>query len=205
MQVSRRNFIVGSAVAAAGLGLYSLKPKTPASIKAGPALKPKTLAKKIKYNDYSDLWREKWKWDKIVKGTHTRANCGDACSWDVYVRDGIAWREEQNAIYEPHRADVPDMNPRGCQKGACYTTLQVSESRLKYPLKRVGERGEGKWKRISWDEALNDICDKLIDVAVDQGTESIIFDDGTTNGGFGPETAGDVRFTEAMNCTQMDS
>ena len=123
MQVTRRNFIVGSAVAAAGIGLYSLKPKTPASVKAGPALKPKTLAKKIQYNDYSDIWREKWKWDKVVKGTHTRANCGDACSWDVYVRDGIAWREEQNAIYEPHRADVPDMNPRGCQKGACYTTL----------------------------------------------------------------------------------
>jgi len=206
MQLSRRSFIVGTAGAAAvGFGLYSLRPKTPAKVQSGPALKPKTPAKKIRYNDYSDIWREKWKWDKVVKGTHTRANCGDACSWDVYVRDGIAWREEQNAIYEPHRADVPDMNPRGCQKGACYTTLQLSESRLKYPLKRVGERGEGKWKRITWDEALLDISDKLIDIAVEQGTESIIFDDGTTNGGFGPETAGDVRFSDALQCTKMDS
>ncbi len=205
MQLTRRHFILGTTAAAVGLGLYSLKPKTPAKVKAGPALKPRTLAKKIRYNDYSDIWREKWKWDKVVKGTHTRANCGDACSWDVYVKDGIAWREEQNAIYEPHRPDVPDMNPRGCQKGACYTTLQLSEARVKYPLKRAGERGEGKWKRLSWDQAVNEIADKLIDAAVAQGTESIIFDDGTTNAGYGPETVGDVFFAKGLECTLMDS
>ena len=164
MQISRRSFIVGTAGAAAvGFGLYSLRPSS--SSRASPSYfpKPGIPAKKIKYNDYSDIWREKWKWDKVVKGTHTRANCIAACSWDVYVKDGIAWREEQAAIYEPHRPDVPDFNPRGCQKGACYTTLQISDARIKYPLKRVGERGEGKWKRITWDEALTEIADKLID------------------------------------------
>ncbi len=206
MHVSRRHFLAGAGVVAAGgLVFHNLRPKTPGAILPGPPPAPKTAARSIRYDDYSDIWREKWTWDKVVKGTHTRANCCDACSWDVYVRDGIAWREEQNAIYEPHRADVPDMNPRGCQKGACYTTLQLAESRIKYPLKRVGERGEGKWKRVSWDEALQDIADQLIDIAVEDGTESIVFDDGTTNGGFGPESHGDARFRDAMNCTAIDS
>ena len=205
MQVSRRNFIIGSTVAVAGVGLYSLRNKGYEPAAPRPADKPGVPAKKIRYNDYSDIWREKWQWDRVVKGTHTRANCIGACSWDVYVKDGIAWREEQAAIYEPHRPDVPDFNPRGCQKGACYTHLQVNESRIKYPLKRVGERGEGKWKRISWDEALTEIADKLIDAAIAEGTESIIFDDGTTNAGYGPETAGDVRFATAMETTKIDS
>ena len=75
------------------------------------------------------------------------------------MKDGIVWREEQNAIYEPSEPGVPDFNPRGCQKGACYTTCMYEPSRLLHPLKRVGERGSGKWKRISWDEALGEIAD----------------------------------------------
>lgn len=202
MRLSRRQFIATTAVAAAGAGLYSLRPKKPA---AYPGAKASDVpAKKIKYNDYSDIWREKWKWDRVAKGTHTRANCVAACSWDVYVRDGIAWREEQATIYEPHRPDVPDFNPRGCQKGACYTALQLSEARLKYPLKRVGERGEGKWKRVSWATAVAEIADKLIDVAVRDGTESIIFDT-PSNAGYGPETAGDMRFAAAIQATRLDS
>ncbi len=202
MSLSRRKFLIGSAagVAAVGLGLHQLRNKKV----IGPFPQPKVAAKKIQYNDYSDIWREKWKWDKVVKGTHTRANCCAACSWDVYVRDGIAWREEQAAIYEPHRPDVPDFNPRGCQKGACYSHLQLSDSRVTHPLKRVGERGEGKWKRVTWDTALTEIADKLVDIAVRDGTESIIFDD-TTNVGYGPETAGDVRFAVSVQATRLDS
>jgi anaerobic selenocysteine-containing dehydrogenase len=58
--------------------------------------------------------------------------------------------EEQDAVYESPRHDVPDPNPRGCQKGACYTDLQIASSRVVHPLKRAGERGSGKWQRISW-------------------------------------------------------
>ena len=107
--------------------------------------------------------------------------------------------------HEPHRSDIPDFNPRGCQKGACYTRLQLSDSRIIYPLKRAGERGEGKWKRVSWDEALTDIADRLIDAAVTSGTESIVFDDGTTNAGYGPDSAGDMRFAQSLETTRIDS
>ncbi|MBW2274517.1 MAG: molybdopterin-dependent oxidoreductase, partial [Deltaproteobacteria bacterium] len=109
-------------------------------------------------------------------------------------RDRLARGAERHlrgaAIYEAPRDDVPDQNPRGCQKGACYSDLQVSGSRVLHPLKRVGPRGGGQWKRISWDDAYSEIADRIIDAAVESGSETIIHDHGTTNAGFGPETAG---------------
>ena len=88
---------------------------------AATRLAPKT------YGGWKDVWAERWTWDRVAKGTHTRANCISACAWDVYVKDGVVWREEQAALYQPPAgADVPDLNPRGCQKGACYSDLQSS-------------------------------------------------------------------------------
>ena len=159
----------------------------------------------IVYGDFTDVWRERWTWDRVAKGTHTRANCISACAWSLFVKEGIVWREEQHAVYEPPRPDVPDLNPRGCQKGACYSDLQVSGSRVLHPLRRVGPRGAGKWKRISWDEALDEVADKLIDASIADGTESIIYDHGTTNAGYGPETNSELRFIEAVGATNLDS
>ncbi|MBE0481627.1 MAG: molybdopterin-dependent oxidoreductase, partial [Dehalococcoidia bacterium] len=45
--------------------------------------------------------------------------------------------------------------------------------RLKYPLKRAGERGEGKWQRVSWDEALDTIADRLGDIRERHGSQSV--------------------------------
>ena len=139
--------------------------------------------RKVVYGDYTDIYRDKWTWDKVVPGTHY-SNCGyQRCAWNVYVKDGIVWREEQAANYEAVRADLPDFNPRGCQKGACYSMRMYDESRLTVPLKRVGERGEGKWKRVSWDEALSDIADRMIDAMVSEqhGPGSIYWDIGSSS------------------------
>jgi len=173
--------------------------------RVGPEPAPSVELEPVAYDDFKDIYSAKWVWDKVAKGTHTRANCIAACSWNVFVKDGVVWREEQDAVYDSPREDVPDPNPRGCQKGACYSDLQVASSRVMYPLKRVGERGEGNWKRITWDQALSEIADGLIDAAVSQGTESIVHDHGTTNAGYGPETAGEIRFTEAVGTTVLDS
>ncbi len=51
--------------------------------------------------------------------------------------------------------------------------------RIKYPLKRVAKRGEGKWKRISWDEALTEAADAIIDAIVQDGPRSIVNDMGS--------------------------
>ncbi|NIW38248.1 MAG: molybdopterin-dependent oxidoreductase, partial [Gemmatimonadetes bacterium] len=66
------------------------------------------------------------------------------------------------------------MNPMGCQKGACWSHCHYSPDRVTQPLKRVGERGEGKFEPVSWDEALTDIADAMLDAIEEQGPESII-------------------------------
>lgn len=48
-----------------------------------------------------------------------------------------------------------------CQKGCLAGRQPYDPKRLKKPLKRVGERGEGKWEEISWDQALDEIGEKL--------------------------------------------
>ncbi len=202
-RITRRSFIIGTGATALALGLFRLRQCDQPP--AGPVAEPLTPVKPIVYGDFTDVWRERWTWDRVSKGTHTRANCISACAWSLFVKEGIVWREEQHAVYEAPRPDVPDLNPRGCQKGACYSDLQVSGSRVLHPLRRVGPRGAGKWKRIPWDEAFEEVADKLIDAAIADGTESIIYDHGTTNAGYGPETNSELRFIEAVGATNLDS
>ncbi|MFB6114191.1 MAG: molybdopterin-dependent oxidoreductase [Halodesulfurarchaeum sp.] len=114
------------------------------------------------YRDWEDLYREQWDWDSISRSTHS-VNCTGSCSWNVFVKNGQVWREEQAADYPRINQDIPDVNPRGCNKGACYSNYVNGAQRVKHPLKRTGERGEGKWKRVSWDTALDDIAETVID------------------------------------------
>ena len=72
------------------------------------------------YRSWEDLYHKQWTWDKVVRSTHS-ANCTGSCSWNVYVRDGVMIREEQAADYPRISSELPDYNPRGCQKGACFT------------------------------------------------------------------------------------
>jgi DMSO reductase family type II enzyme molybdopterin subunit len=156
------------------------------------------------YHSWEDIYREKWTWDRVVKGTCNRADCIAACSLNLFVKDGIVWREEQNAIYAQTNETVPDFNPRGCQKGMSYADLMYDATRIKYPLRRVGERGSGKWERISWDEALTTIADKIIDVCQQDGPESVVYDFGTTNIDFGPGTPAEFHLTRLIGTTTLD-
>ena len=105
-------------------------------------------------------YREKLAWDSVSKGTHL-INCWYQrnCAFNVFVKDGVVVREEQMADYPATNDDVPDFNPRGCQKGACYAGVMYDKARLLHPLKRTGERGAGSFERISWDQALDEIAD----------------------------------------------
>ena len=51
--------------------------------------------------------------------------------------------------------------------------------RLKYPMMRTGKRGEGKWKRISWEKALDVIATKIQNIKATYGPESIALGQGT--------------------------
>jgi len=129
------------------------------------------------YEGWKDVYRTQWSWDKVVRSTH-HLNCWFQahCSWDVYVKDGIVYREEQAGEYEQVNPELPDYNPRGCQKGGCFSERMYDPTRITHPMRRVGPRGGGKWERVSWDEALKDIADTYLDVTVEEGTDRTIWD-----------------------------
>ncbi len=152
------------------------------------------------FDSWQDLYRQKWTWDRIAKGTH-HVNCWyqRCCNWNVFVKDGIVWREEQSGTYEQTNPEVPDFNPRGCQKGACFSERMYDASRLQVPLKRVGERGGGKWKRVSWEEALQEIADKTIDVLGSDGPAGILWDEGSGGANLGVQRTGVVLDTPILD------
>lgn len=61
-----------------------------------------------------------------------------------------------------------------CPRGLASIQFEYSPTRLKYPLKRVGKRGEGKWKRISWDQACEEIAKKIYELSKEYGPETIV-------------------------------
>jgi anaerobic selenocysteine-containing dehydrogenase len=73
----------------------------------------------------------------------------------------------------------PQNRGRLCIKGLTYDELLYHPDRIKHPMKRVGERGEGKWIEISWDQALDEIAAKLNDIIKKHGPESITLGFGT--------------------------
>jgi DMSO reductase family type II enzyme molybdopterin subunit len=182
--LSRRRFLQTTALAGVALGLKRL----------GWIQPPPAVATRIPtYRDWRDVYRERWKWDRVVRGTHTHANCVGACSWNLYVRDGVVWREEQSAPYAASNPSLPDWNPRGCQKGACYSDLELGPTRLRHPLRRVGPRGSGRWKRISWEAALDEIATTMVEVLERRGGQGVV---GELGGylDYGPATAAAFRF-----------
>ena len=119
-------------------------------------------------------YRDKWTWDKTAYGSHC-INCYPGnCLYRVYVKDGVIVREEQSGTFAPVEAGVPDMNPMGCQKGNAWSQMLHSPERVLYPLKRAGERGEGNWTRLTWDEALTEIADATLDAIQESGPESVL-------------------------------
>lgn len=61
-----------------------------------------------------------------------------------------------------------------CAKGLSGINALYHPERNKYPLIRVGKRGENKWKRISWKEAIDTIAEKMMEVRAKYGAESVL-------------------------------
>ncbi|MDO5042907.1 MAG: molybdopterin-dependent oxidoreductase [Slackia sp.] len=76
----------------------------------------------------------------------------------------------------------PRSEGRLCSKGLSAKAILYDPDRLRYPLKRVGKRGEGKWKRITWDEALDTIESTLKKIREESGAQAIAYGQGTGRG-----------------------
>ncbi|MGI9425139.1 MAG: molybdopterin-containing oxidoreductase family protein [Hyphomicrobiaceae bacterium] len=101
--------------------------------------------------------------------------CSTNCGALATVRDG------QVVKYGPNPG-APHSNGAFCIKGIRGAPgLVNSEDRLLYPQRRTGARGGGKWARISWNEALDEIADRLADVRRQYGPQAIV---GATSGAF---------------------
>jgi anaerobic selenocysteine-containing dehydrogenase len=83
-------------------------------------------------------------------------NCEAGCGLLSYIeKDSLKIRKFEGNPYHP------GSRGRNCAKGPA-TINQINDvERILYPMKRVGARGEGKWERVSWDEALNDIAARI--------------------------------------------
>ena len=92
----------------------------------------------------------------------------DYCTLKTIVKDGRIVRTEKVVYPEPERPDG-----HICRKGCLTARQPYDPNRLTTPLKRVGERGEGKWEKISWDQALDEIAAKLNDLKEEYGSESV--------------------------------
>lgn len=108
-------------------------------------------------------------------------NCQGNCAWEIWSHNGVVTRENQSARYPSINPKIPDFNPRGCNKGVQHSQVMYEKDRILYPMKRVGARGEGKWQRVSWDEAAGEVAGKIWDVMTDptKGPEKLTVHAGT--------------------------
>jgi anaerobic selenocysteine-containing dehydrogenase len=94
--------------------------------------------------------------------THVRAacplDCPDTCALLVTVEDGVATEVKGDPDHPPTAGVL-------CTKVSRYAERTYHADRLLHPLRRVGKKGEGKFERISWDEALDTIAAKLAPIA----------------------------------------
>jgi anaerobic selenocysteine-containing dehydrogenase len=87
-------------------------------------------------------------------------DCPDTCAMLVTVEDGVATKIQGDPA-------MPFTEGTLCTKVAYYLERTYAPDRLLYPLKRVGKKGEGKFRRITWDEALDEIAARLKALAAD--------------------------------------
>lgn len=128
-------------------------------------------------------YRERWRWDAAIWGSHCVDCYPGNCPHRVYVRDGAVVWEEQAGAYGSVEPGVPDMNPMGCQKGAAWSRHLQAPDRVLYPLRRAGPRCSGKWNRISWQDALTQISDAIIDAVQEQGPFPVVHETTPAQGG----------------------
>ena len=146
-----------------GLPEYSVSDRTPEKVEMTTVLQEDGRMSQYppeeKWNDWVE-WDGK-SWPRKVARHFTLVptvcfNCESGCGLLAYVdRETLAIKK-----FEGNPAH-PGSRGRNCAKGPATINQVYDPERILYPLKRVGKRGEGKWKRVSWEDALEDIAGKM--------------------------------------------
>lgn len=110
-------------------------------------------------------------------------NCGSQCALRVFYRDGRITRIES----DPYPDTSDSRSNRACVRGRTMRQWVYSPDRVKYPMRRVpgAKRGEGRFERISWDEALDEVARQWVRILKEYGPEAIhrMYGSGTTSSG----------------------
>ncbi len=149
--INRRGFLklAGASGVAVTAGLTGL----PSPLKASKEQESKKGARFLKYD----------------RGVHSQNFC-EMCFWncgvDVYTRDGIVHKLEGNKLNPNNRGHL-------CAKGNAGIQSTYDSDRVQSPLIRTGKRGEGKFKKVSWEEAYDYVYEKLNPIIKKYGPESL--------------------------------
>ena len=114
-----------------------------------------------------------WEADRVANGGCNL--CFNSCSTRYYLKEG-------RVIAVTGNENDPVLQGRVCPKALMQVQQFYSPHRLTHPLKRTGRRGEGKFRRIGWDEALDEVAEKLKRVRDEYGPESLAIFTGNRNG-----------------------
>lgn len=139
--IDRRNFLRAAGIGGLGMGLYAL---------SGPS-----LVKEVEAQGKAEPQPRKLELHKTICG-----NCAVGCGLIAGVQNGV-W-VSQDPWFE-HPINQGSL----CSKGAAVRDHVVSEKRLRYPMKLEG----GKWKRLSWDQALSEVSAKMLELRKKYGPD----------------------------------
>ena len=161
-KITRRSFIktagASTAVAAAG-GLVDLK-----------------TAKQAQAFAYEPYPRDN---DLETVVTSCAHNCGSRHMLVAHKKGDVIVRlSTDDGSYQKNghfdKDEENELQLRGCLRGRSYRLRLYSAERLLYPMMRVGERGEGKFRRVSWDEALNYVATKMTQIKAKYGPQALL-------------------------------
>lgn len=96
-----------------------------------------------------------------------RPECESACPVKVTVREGKVVKVSRGEAVDPYYNRI-------CLRGMSHVQNIYNENRLKYPMRRTGERGSGEFERISWDEAIDEVTTKFKEIQETYGPQAVL-------------------------------
>ncbi len=108
-----------------------------------------------------------------------RGNCSGTCKLNIHVRDNKVVKTSKRKFNSYPNGEID----RICLRGLSHPYNIYGPNRVRYPMRRVGERGSGEWERISWDEALNEISERWQKIREEYGDQAIAYTRGSGNMG----------------------
>lgn len=159
MELTRRQFaaLASSAAGAAALGMAGCSPSKDSA-------KPEEAEDRKQYvSPMTD--------GEITRVRTACGNCHNNCGMIANVRDGVIISLEGDPEHPHGKGSL-------CPKGQAFLDVVYAPDRVTKPLKRAGERGEGKWEEMEWDEALDYIAEKLTEIRDTYGPEYLCYSNG---------------------------